>query len=235
MSHAGRILIIDDDTRGAKALGEYLQREGFAVHCESGGEGGLAALGAQEFDAVVLDWTMPGMDGLEVCRRIRALPGAKAQVAVLMFTGVKTELMERVIGLEVGADDYLLKTIERRELVARIRALLRRRSFGAPGAAGAGASVLRFGTLEIDRDAHEVRLGGQLVQLTGRQFELLLRLAEHPGKVLSRDDLLGKEADAFDRSIDVQIGHIRTALGDSGKKRIVTVRGAGYLFAKKQD
>ena len=133
MSQAGRILIVDDDARGAEALGEYLRREGFAVQCADGGEDALAALAAQEFDAVVLDWVMPGMDGLEVCRRIRALPGDKAHVAVLMFTGEKTELMERVIGLEVGADDYLLKTIERRELVARIRALLRRRRFGAPG------------------------------------------------------------------------------------------------------
>lgn len=233
MSQSGRILIIDDDARAAESLGEYLRREGFEVQCAAGGEAGLAALAAQEFDAVVLDWAMPDMDGLEVCRRIRALPGERAHVAVLMFTGVKTELMERVIGLEVGADDYLLKTIERRELVARLRALLRRRRFGAPGATG--AAVLRFGALEIDRDAHEVRLDGQLVPLTARQFELLLRLAERPGKVLSRDELLGREAEAFDRAIDVQIGHIRAALGESGKKRIITVRGAGYLFAKKQD
>ena len=114
MSQSGRILIIDDDARGAEALGEYLRREGFEVQCEGGGEAALAALAVQDFDAVVLDWAMPGMDGLEVCRRIRALPGDKAHVAVLMFTGVKTELMERVIGLEVGADVYLLKTIERR-------------------------------------------------------------------------------------------------------------------------
>ena len=233
MSQAGRILIIDDDVRGAESLAEYLRREGFEVRSESGGEAALATLAAQDFDAVVLDWQMPGMDGLEVCRRIRALPGERAHVAVLMFTGVKTELMERVIGLEVGADDYLLKTVERRELVARIRALLRRRKFGVAGAAG--ADVLRFGTLEIDRDAHEVRLDGQPVPLTGGQFELLLRLAEKPGKVLSRDELLGRDAETFDRAIDVQIGHIRAALGESGKKRIVTVRGAGYLFAKKQD
>ena len=233
MSQSGRILIIDDDMRGAETQGEYLRREGFEVQCEGSGEAGLATLAVQDYDAVVLDWTMPGMDGLEVCRRIRALPGEKAHVAVLMFTGVKTELMERVIGLEVGADDYLIKTVERRELVARIRALLRRRRFGAQGVAG--TSVLRFGALEIDRDAHEVHLDGRLVPLTGRQFELLLRLAEQPGKVLSRDELLGREAETFDRAIDVQIGHIRAALGESGKKRIVTVRGAGYLFAKKQD
>ena len=230
MSQSGRILIVDDDARGAEALGEYLRREGFAVQCADGGEAALVTLAAQDFDAVVLDWVMPGMDGLEVCRRIRALPGARAHVAVLMFTGEKTELMERVIGLEVGADDYMLNTIERRELVARIRALLRRRRFGA-----AGADVLRFGTLEIDRDARVVHLDGQLVPLTAGQFELLRRLAEQPGKVLTRDELLGRDADTFDRVIDVQIGHIRAALGESGKKRIVTVRGVGYLFAKRQD
>ena len=234
MSQSGRILIVDDDARGAEALAEYLRREGFAVQCAADGESGLAALAAQDFDAVVLDWQMPGMDGLEVCRRIRALPGERAHVAVLMFTGVKTELMERVIGLEVGADDYLLKTIERRELVARLRALLRRSRFGAQGAS-VRAPVLRFGTLEIDRDAREVRLDGRLVPLTTAQFELLRRLAEQPGKVFTRDELLERGAEVFDRTIDVQIGHIRSALGESGKKRIVTVRGAGYLFAKRQD
>ena len=232
MSQSGRILIVDDDARAAEALAEYLRREGLEAQCADGGERALEVLTAQEFDAVVLDWAMPGMDGLEVCRRIRALPGERAHVAVLMFTGVKTELMERVIGLEVGADDYLLKTIERRELVARLRALLRRRRFGK---AGAGADVLRFGTLEIDRDAHEVRLDGRLVPLTAGQFELLRRMAEQPGRVLSREELQGKENETFERAIDVQIGHIRAALGDGGKKRIVTVRGSGYLFAKKQD
>ena len=233
MSQSGRILIVDDDARAAEALAEYLRREGLEAQCADGGERALEVLTAQEFDAVVLDWAMPGMDGLEVCRRIRALPGERAHVAVLMFTGVKTELMERVIGLEVGADDYLLKTIERRELVARLRALLRRSRFGAQG--GGAAEVLRFGSLEVDCDAREARLDGRLVPLTARQFELLQRLAEQPGKVLSRDELLGRDTEAFDRAIDVQIGHIRAALGESGRKRIVTVRGVGYLFAKKQD
>ena len=230
------LLMIEDDARLAGMVSEYLSQNGFTVSHEGDGQRGLAALQATPVDLVILDLMLPDMEGLEVCRRIRTLPGALAQVPVLMLTA-KGDAMDRIIGLEIGADDYLPKPFEPRELLARIRAVLRRRVDGPP----ATTQTLRFGTLEIDRDARTVSVGAQLCELTSYQFDLLVALAERAGRVLSRDQIMeavrGRELDAFDRSIDVHMGRIRAAIEQDAKtpKRILTVRGVGYVFARQQD
>ena len=230
------LLMIEDDARLAQMVGEYLGQSGFMVSHAGDAQSGLAALQATPPDLVILDLMLPDMDGLEVCRRIRALPGALAQVPVLMLTA-KGDPMDRIIGLEVGADDYLPKPFEPRELLARIRAILRRSVEGAPQV----GRLLRFGTLEIDRDARTVSVGAQACDLTSYQFDLLVALAERAGRVLTRDQIMeavrGRELDAFDRSIDVHMGRIRAAIELDAKdpKRILTVRGVGYVFARQQD
>ena len=234
------LLMIEDDTRLAQMVSEYLGQSGMQVtHCADG-TSGLAHLqghsGAALPDLVILDLMLPDMDGLDVCRRIRSLPSAAAQVPVLMLTA-KGDPMDRVIGLELGADDYLPKPFEPRELLARIRAILRRRESGpAPS-----TQRLNFGSLEIDRDARSVTVAGELCELTSYQFDLLVALAERAGRVLTRDQIMeavrGRELEAFDRSIDVHMGRIRAAIEADAKnpRRILTVRGVGYVFAKQQD
>ncbi len=181
---------------------------------------------------------LPDTDGLEVCRRIRALPGGLAKVSVLMLTA-KGDPMDRIIGLEIGADDYLPKPFEPRELLARIRAVLRRR--GETASEAAAATTMRFGSLEIDRNARTVTVTGAVADLTSYQFDLLVAMAERAGRVLTRDQIMeavrGRELEAFDRSIDVHMGRIRVAIEVDAKnpKRILTVRGVGYVFAKQQD
>ncbi len=230
------LLMIEDDARLAQMVGEYLGQSGFEVSHAGDGHSGLAAVQAGAPDLVILDLMLPDMDGLEVCRRIRALPGARAQVPVLMLTA-KGDPMDRIIGLEIGADDYLPKPFEPRELLARIRAVLRRRVEGAPEV----GKQLRFGSLEIDRDARIVSVAGEPCDLTSYQFDLLVALAERAGRVLTRDQIMeavrGRELDAFDRSIDVHMGRIRAAIEADPKepRRILTVRGVGYVFARQQD
>jgi len=225
-----RILLIEDDTRLAEMVCDYLGGAGFHVERAGNGASGLALQARDIFDAIVLDLMLPDMDGLDVCRRIRL----RASVPILMLTA-RGDAMDRVVGLEMGADDYLPKPFEPRELLARLRAILRRSKGQAK------SDVLRFGRLEIDRGAREVRLDGEVRPLTSHQFGLLLALAEHAGRVLSREvlmDLLKAEPlEAFDRSIDVHISRIRAAIEDDAKKprRVITVRGAGYVFAKAQD
>ncbi|MFZ5487534.1 MAG: response regulator [Pseudomonadota bacterium] len=235
---SSQLLMIEDDARLAQMVAEYLGQSGMQVlHCADGASG-LAQLQEPGFaaDLVILDLMLPDIDGLEVCRRIRALPSAAAQVPILMLTA-KGDPMDRVIGLEIGADDYLPKPFEPRELLARIRAVLRRRT---PGSAPA-AQVLRFGSLEIDRDARSVSVGGKPAELTSYQFDLLVALAERAGRVLTRDQIMeavrGRELEAFDRSIDVHMGRIRAAIEADPKnpRRILTVRGVGYVFARQQD
>jgi DNA-binding response OmpR family regulator len=185
---------------------------------------------------VILDLMMPGIDGLEVCRRMRALPGDLARTPVLMLTG-KGDAMDRIIGLELGADDYLAKPFEPRELLARIRAILRRNGEGPTK----GNRAMVFGSLEIDRDARTVQVAGNKVELTSYQFDLLVAIAERAGRVLTRDQIMeavrGRELEAYDRSIDVHMGRIRAAIEIDPKEpqRIVTVRGVGYVFSKQQD
>ena len=222
--------MIEDDARLAGMVAEYLGGAGVTLTIAGRGADGLAQLAREGYDAVILDLMLPDMDGLEVCRRLRATH----DVPVLMLTA-RGDAMDRVVGLEIGADDYLPKPFEPRELLARLRAILRR------GRTTAAANVLRFGRLEIDRDAHVVRLDGDAQTLTGHQFALLVALADHAGRVLSREALMdlvrGESLEAFDRSIDVHISRIRAAIEDDPKKpkRILTVRGAGYVFARHQD
>ena len=230
------LLMIEDDARLAAMVGEYLTQSGFVVTHMPDSESGLGALQDKPVDLVVLDLMLPGIDGLEVCRRIRALPGDAARVPVLMHTA-KGDPMDRVVGLEIGADDYLPKPFEPRELLARIRAVLRRHQ----GGAAPEHKLMRFGALEIDRDARVVSVAGQPAELTSYQFDLLVTLAERAGRVLTRDQIMeavrGRELEAFDRSIDVHMGRIRAAIEQDVKnpKRILTVRGVGYVFAKNQE
>jgi DNA-binding response OmpR family regulator len=227
---AARVLLIDDDSRLAALVSEYLGEAGYRVAVAASGAAGLERLRRDEFDAAILDLMLPDMDGLEVCRQLRL----RSAVPVLMLTA-RGDAADRIVGLETGADDYLPKPFEPRELLARLRAILRR------GRAPAGAPLLRFGRLEIDRDAREARVDGAVRSLTSYQFSLLVALAENAGRVLSRDALMdlvkGEPLEAFDRSIDVHVSRIRQAIEDDPKKprRIVTVRGAGYVFARSQD
>ena len=231
-----RLLMIEDDARLAEMVGQYLEQSGFGFIHKGDGASGLAAVQESAPDLVVLDLMLPGMDGLEVCRRIRALPGAASATPVLMLTA-KGDAMDRIIGLEMGADDYLPKPFEPRELLARIRAVLRRHG----GQAAPSQPLLQFGSLEIDRDARTVTVGGQPAELTSYQFDLLVTLAERAGRVLSREQIMeavrGRELEAFDRSIDVHMGRIRAAIEQDVKhpRRILTVRGVGYVFARQQD
>jgi len=232
--------MIEDDARLATMVGEYLSQSGFVFEHAADASAGLQRLQAQGNaapDLLILDLMLPDMDGLEVCRRVRALHGNKGQLPILMLTA-KGDPMDRIVGLEMGADDYLPKPFEPRELLARIRAILRRH----PGQeAGAQGAQLRFGSLEIDRDARSVSIDGAPCELTAYQFDLLLVLAERAGRVLTRDQIMeavrGRELEAFDRSIDVHMGRIRSAIEVDAKnpKRILTVRGVGYVFAKQQD
>jgi DNA-binding response OmpR family regulator len=239
-SNPSRLLMIEDDARLAQMVTDYLGQSGFAVTHASDGEAGLEHLQLLQPELVILDLMMPGIDGLEVCRRIRALPNDNARVPVLMLTA-KGDPMDRIIGLELGADDYLPKPFEPRELLARIRAVLRRRTEPGQQAAARGTPSLRFGSLEIDRDARTVQVGDTVCDLTSYQFDLLVAMAERAGRVLTRDQIMeavrGRELEAFDRSIDVHIGRIRNAIEADSKdpKRILTVRGVGYVFAKQQD
>jgi DNA-binding response OmpR family regulator len=230
---AERVLVVEDDSRLAEMLSEYLGQAGFRVTVAAAGAAALRRLTAEApYDAVVLDLMLPDMDGLDVCREIRT----RSDTPVLMLTA-RGDAIDRIIGLELGADDYLPKPFEPRELLARLRAVLRRR-FPASAAAHA---LLHFGRLDIDAAARAVLLDGVRRELTSYQFELLLVLAENAGRVLSREALMdkvkGEHLEAFDRSIDVHVSRIRAAIEDDPKKprRVITVRGAGYVFAKAQD
>ena len=228
---AEQVLIVDDDTRLSAMLADYLTGNGFAVRTAGSAAEGLSDLQRRAPDAVILDIMLPDMDGFETCRRIRAV----SDVPVLMLTA-KGEETDRIVGLELGADDYLPKPFNPRELLARLKAILRRR----PGAAGS-ERVLRFGRLEIDPGSRAARLEGSECRLTSHQFDLLLALARNAGRTLSRDQLMdmtrGEELEAFDRSIDVHVSRIRAAIEADPKhpRRLITVRGAGYVFARYQD
>ncbi|HQR21223.1 MAG TPA: response regulator transcription factor [Burkholderiaceae bacterium] len=226
-----RLLMIDDDARLAAMVRDYLGASGFVVDVAGNVASGVAAVRERAADLLILDLMLPDGDGLDLCRRLRAEGVA---MPILMLTA-KGDPIERVIGLEIGADDYLPKPFEPRELLARVKALLRRTQ-GVPA-----AEALRFGRLEIDRAARVVRIDGQARALTSHQFELLVALAERAGRVLTREQLMdlvrGEALEAFDRSVDVHIARIRAAIEDDPRhpKRIITVRGAGYVFARSQD
>lgn len=222
--------MIEDDVRLATLVTDYLSEGGFRVTTAHTGSDGERLLRQGGFDAAILDLMLPDADGLDVCRRIRS----ESSIPILMLTA-RGDPADRVVGLELGADDYLPKPFEPRELLARLRAILRRQR------SEFGNQVLRFGRLEIDLGARIVRVDGHEKPLTAAQFGLLLALAERAGRVLSRDALMeltkSSELEDFDRSIDVHISRIRALIEDDPKRprRILTVRGVGYVFAKVQD
>jgi two-component system phosphate regulon response regulator OmpR len=227
---ATRVLMIDDDGRLASMLASYLGARGFTVEHRENGRAGLDALEhGDPFEAVILDVMLPDLDGFEICRRIRA----RSQIPILMLTA-RGDATDRIVGLEIGADDYLPKPFEPRELVARLSAILRR---ARPAPSEPATPPLRFGKLVIDPLAREVRVGDERRELTGRQFDLLLFLAQRPGRVLSREQIMealrGEDWESFDRSIDVHVSRIRSAIEDDPRRPrfVQTVRGAGYVFS----
>jgi two-component system alkaline phosphatase synthesis response regulator PhoP len=228
------VLVVDDEANLIDLVKGYLEREGFVVATASDGPSAVDAARALRPDLVVLDLMLPGFDGLEVCRRLRQFTDAY----VLMLTA-RTEEIDRIVGLEVGADDYLTKPFSPRELVARVKAMLRRpRVSGAGVAASDSEPVLRFGGLTIDTTRHEVLMGTAPVPLTPREFTLLATLASQPGRVFTRAQLLervwGNEY-YDDHVVDVHIANLRhKLLGDSADPAVVeTVRGVGYRFSER--
>jgi DNA-binding response OmpR family regulator len=222
-----RVLLIDDDKRLHELLATYLEQNGFTVVGAPDGQRGLAHLESEPFDVVVLDVMMPGLDGLEVCRRIRA----KSRVPILMLTA-KGDETDRVVGLELGADDYIAKPFGPRELVARLRAVLRRVN------PTTDAELVLINEIAIDVPAHKVRVDGREIDLTGIEFDILLALARRAGRVVARDALLTEagrgDVTVSDRTVDVHISHLRQKLGDDPRtpKKIKTIRGVGYVLVK---
>ena len=229
MPKATAALLIDDDARLCALVKEHLGQHDIEVTVAADGERGLTALRKATFDVLLLDLMLPGLDGLEVCRRMRATPELAA-LPVIMLTA-RGDDVDKIIGLELGADDYLAKPFNARELLARIRAVLRR------GRAVA-SERLRVGRIEIDFAAREVTVGGTRSVLTASEFDLLAALARAGGRVLSREQLLdalkGGGYDAFDRSIDVHVSKLRAKLEDDPKapRLIKTVRGVGYVLLR---
>jgi len=225
-----RILVIDDDVELCHLVSEYLEPEGFQVECLHDGVRGLARVLHGEHLLVVLDVMLPGLNGFEVLRRIRD----KSRVPVLLLTA-RGEDVDRIVGLEIGADDYLPKPFNPRELVARIRAVLRR----TQGEAGP-REVLHVGDVELDPGTRVVLKGGKVVELTSVEFNLLHALLREAGRVVPRERLvdvvLSRKFSPFDRSIDMHVSKIRKKLGDSdgAGDHIKTVRGVGYIFTKPQ-
>lgn len=221
---AKTILLIDDEPDMVRLLDYGLTQAGFLVISTRDGEQGLAAARKHGPDLVVLDIMMPGPDGLEVCRRLKGDP-LTASVLVLLLTA-KAEEGDRVLGLELGADDYMTKPFGMKELVARVKALLRRAEAAAPA-----TEVVKAGPLLLDAGRRTVRVAGKLADLTTTEFDLLRALASRRGKVLSREDLIqaarGADATITDRTIDVHIASVRRKLGKSGAL-VETVRGVGY-------
>jgi DNA-binding response OmpR family regulator len=222
-----RVLLIDDDARLQELLASYLDQNGFHLTWAADGRKGLAALDAGTFDAVLLDVMMPGMDGLEVVKRIRQ----KSAIPVVMLTA-KGDETDRVVGLELGADDYVPKPFSPRELLARLRAVMRR---ARPDSVGERISV---GDIEIDVPARTVSLGGKVADLTGIEFDILLALVRRAGRVVPREALLSEagrsDVAVGERTVDVHISHLRQKLGDDPRapRLIKTVRGVGYVLTR---
>ena len=229
VTQALRILLIDDDTELCQLIADYLEPMGFRVELEHEGVRGAVRALAEPWQAILLDVMMPGCDGFEVLRRIRAV----SQVPVLMLTG-RGEEVDRVVGLELGADDYLPKTFTSRELLARLRAVTRRAGWVAEAAPQRVVSVLVAGLLRIDVESRTAVLGDKPLALTAAEFSLLVSLVKAQGRVKTRDQLIeevaDREWDVFDRVIDMHISTLRRKLGDDPKnpRFIKTVRGSGY-------
>ena len=229
-----RILLVEDDERLAKLTAEYLRKNEFEVTIEGRGDTAEARILKEDPDLVILDVMLPGKDGFEVCRAVRQ----QYKGVILMLTA-RDEDLDQILGLELGADDYIAKPVQPRLLLARIKALLRR----APGSGESGPSAdetdeLEFGNFRISQATRNAHLGEDIIDLTTAEFDLLWLLARHAGNILSRDDLLqelrGIGFDGLDRSIDARISRLRRKLGDDPENptRIKTVRGKGYLFSK---
>src|SRR5437870_924488 len=232
-----RILVIDDDAELCTLVGEYLAPEGFLVECAHDGKRGLEAAVTGEYLLVVLDVMLPGMSGFDVLRRIRAT----SRVPVLLLTA-RGEDVDRIVGLEIGADDYLPKPFNPRELVARIRAVLRRTSADPKGVGSARPpEILRIGDIELDPATRTVKHGSQPVDLTSVEFNLLEVLLREAGRVVTREELvsavLSRKFSPFDRSIDMHVSKVRKKLGDMNgdTEHIKTVRGVGYILARPRE
>jgi DNA-binding response OmpR family regulator len=222
------VLIIDDDVELTKLLEEYLQGEQFDLSAAHDGPAGLEKALNNSYSVIVLDVMLPGMSGLDVLKQLRQ----KSAVPVLMLTARGSEL-DRILGLELGADDYLAKPFNPRELVARLRAILRRTTSSAPSAT---AQPVHVADLELHPESRSVTCGGKPVTLTGAEFDLLYTFMRSPGKIISREDLtqaaLGRPMSPMDRSIDVHVSNLRRKLGtyDSNHERIKAIRGSGYVY-----
>jgi two-component system response regulator RstA len=220
-------LLVEDDGRLASLTREYLERHGVVVSVSSDGESGLREACAHRFDVVLLDLMLPGLGGMEVCRRLREC----SDVPIVMVTA-RGEEADRVMGLESGADDYVPKPFSPRELLARVRAVVRR----ARGGSGPRQRALAAAGLQLDPGSRRATLDGRPLDLTSYEFALLYALVDRAGRVLSRERLMelarGSAEEAFDRSVDVHVSRLRQKLGDNPRapRRIRTVRGAGYLF-----
>jgi two-component system alkaline phosphatase synthesis response regulator PhoP len=226
MMNKATILIIDDEKDLIEMVRYNLDKDGYDVISATDGQTGLEIAQRHKLDLIVLDLMMPGIDGLEVCRRLRSDPRT-GRIPLIMLTAKATEA-DRIVGLELGADDYITKPFSPRELVARVKAILRRTATQSEP-----QQVIRHGELSIDLTRHEVTVGGKPISLTATEFRILHFLASRPGRVLTRDDIidaaLGRDANVFDRTIDVHITAIRRKLGQ-GSDRIETIRGFGYKF-----
>lgn len=236
-----RILLVEDDERLAELTAEYLRKNDFEVAIETRGDAAEARILNERPDLVILDVMLPGKDGLDVCLAVRS-----SYAGIILMLTARDEDFDQILGLELGADDYIAKPVQPRLLLARIKALLRR----SPGASGANhpsasastepseLSELSFGSFRISQATRTTHLGAEVIDLTTAEFDLLWLLARHAGSVLSRDDLLqelrGIGFDGLDRSIDARISRVRKKLGDDPENptRIKTVRGKGYLFSK---
>lgn len=237
-----QILIIEDDPALAELLSDYLSMNYYQIQHAKNAQTGLDILDAKErdIDLIILDLMLPDMEGMTVCQKIRGNKNPHiSKIPIVMLTA-KGDITDRVLGLEMGADDYIAKPFEPRELLARIRAVLRRHE--TPNQAVADSAHLNFGRLTVYPDSHQVTIDGEAVRLTTHQFQLLHYFAKHAGKVLSRDQLWAAmpsddSSDNIDRAIDVHISRLRALIEDNPRqpKRILTVRGVGYQFSTDQD
>lgn len=225
-----KVLLIDDDKRHSELLKSYLKQFGIALECAGDADEGFRKLARTDPDLLLLDVMLPGRDGFDICREVRKT----SQIPIIMLTA-RGDVVDRVSGLEIGADDYIGKPFEPRELVARIQTILRRSS-----GTDARDPVLRFEGIEIDRDAKEVAVDGRRVDLTSMEFELLTILAKRPGKKVSRDEILnelrGIDAAILTRAVDIMVSRLRQKLGDSAKpsRFIQTVWGTGYAWIARR-
>jgi two-component system OmpR family response regulator len=232
-----KVLVVDDEEKIAKMVGSYLEASGYEALLAFGGEEGLARAAAERPDCVILDVSMPGPDGLEVARRLRA-----SSSVPIIFLSARAEEIDKVLGLEIGGDDYVTKPFSPRELVSRVKAVLRRTAAPAGrGPAGREAEAeapLRCGDLEVDTSRREARLGGRAIELTTVQFDILAFLMRRPGRVYSRMEILegaaGIEYEGYERTLDAHVKNLRKALGDDpdAPRYIGTVRGVGYKFVE---